>query len=542
MLQRNDTRQIHFEQRIPRDVLPVAVGRKLDIPIGTELVNFEVRSKTRSVRVSLRTSDRREAKVRYATVSAYLERVWQALRTDSPIPLTHRQAVALSKRLYVAWAEEREATLVQDFDRTSINGVLQPWAPAKQHDKSLELMPPDSWEAVMARLDELMETPEVICPVVDRLCLRVSIAKLDDGSRLMVARELLHAMRDGVALRHRQAAGDYTPDPKAERFPAYADEHLGRTVLPFEDLLDGWWREAKIAGRAEGTHEAYKYVVARFKEHLGHNDAARATPDDVVRFKEARLRSGASPATVRSLDLGGLRSLYGWAVSNRKLSVNPAEGIKVPAIYKTQTRTKGFTTAEATAILQRTSLPNEGSKFRTDHTPKARRWVPWLCAYTGARVGEILQLRKQDVYQKDGAWVMLITPEAGRVKNKKFREVVLHEHLVAQGFVTMVEASSDGHLFIPDVKQLRAAVGNMGTWVRPALKGSDVAPNHGWRHLFKTRGRDAGIEDSVLDAICGHAPVSVGRAYGDVTLKAITNAMAKFPRFEVGHKVTHENT
>jgi integrase len=29
----------------------------------------------------------------------------------------------------------------------------------------------------------------------------------------------------------------------------------------------------------------------------------------------------------------------------------------------------------------------------------ARRWVPWLCAYTGARPGEMTQLRGRDVIE-----------------------------------------------------------------------------------------------------------------------------------------------
>jgi len=41
----------------------------------------------------------------------------------------------------------------------------------------------------------------------------------------------------------------------------------------------------------------------------------------------------------------------------------------------------------------------------------ARRWVPWLSAYTGARVGEITQLRKQDVIKRDGIHAIHITPE-----------------------------------------------------------------------------------------------------------------------------------
>jgi hypothetical protein len=57
--------------------------------------------------------------------------------------------------------------------------------------------------------------------------------------------------------------------------------------------------------------------------------------------------------------------------------------------------------------------------------------------------------------------------------------------------------------------------------------------NHGLRHPFKPIGREAGTEDSVLDAICGHAPSSVVGAYGGVSVAAQTRALERFPRFDV---------
>jgi integrase len=59
-------------------------------------------------------------------------------------------------------------------------------------------------------------------------------------------------------------------------------------------------------------------------------------------------------------------------------------------------------------------------------TSAAKKWAPWLCAYTGARVGEIVQLRKKDVWREGKINVMRITPEAGTVKGRQLREVPLH--------------------------------------------------------------------------------------------------------------------
>jgi len=59
-------------------------------------------------------------------------------------------------------------------------------------------------------------------------------------------------------------------------------------------------------------------------------------------------------------------------------------------------------------------------------------------------------------------------------------------------------------------------------------------PNHGFRHRFEMIGRVPGIEDSVLDAICGHAPSSVGGAYGGVSIAAQRRGFERFPRFDLG--------
>jgi hypothetical protein len=46
----------------------------------------------------------------------------------------------------------------------------------------------------------------------------------------------------------------------------------------------------------------------------------------------------------------------------------------------------------------------------------AQRWVSWLCAYSGARPGEITQLREMDIQHRDHVTVMLLTPDAGTIK------------------------------------------------------------------------------------------------------------------------------
>ena len=72
----------------------------------------------------------------------------------------------------------------------------------------------------------------------------------------------------------------------------------------------------------------------------------------------------------------------------------------------------------------------------------------------------------------------------------------------------------------------------------PVIRGlgvtdPEVSPNHAWRRTFKAIGFRCGIPEKVIDAIVGHAPASVGRAYGEPTLADKAAALSKFPRYRV---------
>ena len=75
-------------------------------------------------------------------------------------------------------------------------------------------------------------------------------------------------------------------------------------------------------------------------------------------------------------------------------------------------------------------------------------------------------------------------------------------------------------------------------WVRDTadLKDRNVDPNHGWRHTWKTIALGAGIEERIRDAITGHKVTSVGRRYEAPPVRMLAEALAKFPRYEVGYE------
>jgi integrase len=546
-VKRTGSRHRQFVRRIPSDVRSKVVGLKLAIPVGeqTQVVILSVRAQ--SVRLSLRTDDPAEVKIRLAAVDAYLENVWRALREDAPVSLTHRQATALAGELYRAWANGEGRERAMAIVHTPGVGWQREY---NTHVSDTE------WEAVLGNWEKIGATGErsdlekPLGPIVDRLLLAKGIRRVDEATRSIVLPAFWQALRDAFESRKRNAEGDYSPDAKSERFPEWTPPQVGKAASPvaanvsLKGLVETWWVEAKAAGRKPSTYESYSNTMAAFVGYLAHDDASRVTRHDVVGFKDHRLastnpRTGLplSAKTVKDSDLSALKTIFGWAKVNGKVDTNPAEGVTIKLGKRRKVRSKGFTDAEARAVLKAALRLRRGQE--KPKTFAAKRWVPWLCAYTGARVGELAQLRKEDI-RRDGAhWIATITPEAGTVKTNEARDVVLHPHLVELGFAAFVKGAAAGHLFLTPsgsggvLGPWRGVKNRIAEFVRTVVPDRNVAPSHGWRHRFKTVGIEAGIEHRILDAIQGHRPRNVAEGYGEVTIKTQAAAIAKLPRYKV---------
>ncbi len=543
-----------FVKRIPADVLPLARGRSFHFSIASGVTKLvRVSASADMVRFSLGTHDPAEAKARLGRATAVFEEICKALRAKAPVNLTYAQATALGGQLYRAWAEgegRERTTVVQltpsgfvsvtpslEDERTTFEGALRLLEAALPEAASDDGNEEPKDRLLEARIASLVGTLDKIA---DRLLLEEGIASVTPESRPLIHDAFRLALNDALQARQRNAEGDYSPDPKANRFPVFkqlqATKELPSSAakLSLTGLLEGWWNEAEKAGRKRSTHESYRNTVANLRAFLKHDDALQITPDDIVRFKDHRLGTVAAK-TVKDSDLAGLKTIFGWAVSNRKLSSNPAQGITIKVGKARKLRSKGLSDAEAKALLGAASAYKAGPS-ELPQTAAAKRWIPWLLAYTGARVGEMAQLRKQDVRREGDIWVLRITPEAGTVKTDEAREVVLHAHLLELGFAAFVTGAQPGYLFLKagksgDITGLRRALKNrLAQFARDVVKDPNVAPNHGWRHRFKTLGIEAGIDHRILDAIQGQSARTVAESYGDVTLKAMANAMSKFPK------------
>lgn len=166
----------------------------------------------------------------------------------------------------------------------------------------------------------------------------------------------------------------------------------------------------------------------------------------------------------------------------------------------------------------------------------AQKWVPLLAAYTGARLEELAQLAVADIKQQDGIHRIHFQerydgPDPGYLRSLKNtssnRLVPLHSALLQLGFLDFVDrqrAAGEVHLFPnmkwsetkkrdKSVKVSERFTGWWATYSRAIVPDKDKS-FHSLRHTFVGRLRDAGVPDSIAEALTGHAPAGQNGNYG----------------------------
>ena len=147
-------------------------------------------------------------------------------------------------------------------------------------------------------------------------------------------------------------------------------------------------------------------------------------------------------------------------------------------------------------------------------------WVPLLGLFTGAREAELCQLVIADVRQDapTGLWLLDINSDTDKKlkTDASAREVPLHPTLIELGFleyVGNVKASGGGQLFPGEPRNKRgefSAFSKRFNRYKEALGIRSDANNkldfHSFRHTLQTMLFEAGEEEYVVNAICGHSP------------------------------------
>ncbi len=414
-------------------------------------------------------------------------------------------------------------------------------AGARHFDENLRTRRLAALRAAVNTRDTRFIEPAVLRYVTDqKLMVEPGSAEWQDLCYKFTRAEIAALMR--TLDRDNGIFNDTPPDPFV-KLPTPQVEDLPPVSLT--TLFQGYIASRQLLGRHRDGGANWEGVVVGLIKFLGHDDALKITKQNLLDWRDTLMASGMSPKTVSDKHIAAISAVLRWATKNNKLPTNEVATVRQDKARKVQNRERGYTTPEALKVLNASisHQPKETtnpSNRESSHITAAKRWVPMLCAFTGARVTEMTQLRKQDIRQEGGRWILRITPEAGSVKTGQYRDVPLHHQVVSLGFIDFVTKSGPGPLFhggrTPDkyIAGSKATAGRLSAWLNDLeLVPVGVQPSYGWRHRFKTLGLEKAASSRVLDGLQGHPGKTSSDDYGDVTIAARLLVIDSLPTYDL---------
>lgn len=528
----------YLREKVPADLRERVKGRTVSLPVAGEFKTVRIGE---AVKLSLKTKETPVARQRFAEAHAALVRFYESVR-HGPVALTHKQATALAGKAYHSLVRAAEDE----------PGPTEKWAKFRD---ALQGVREGRWSLCIGDDARQAADRELILGAIADRWLTIEQLSIDRESRDKFLKALLAAYDHAGARLEQHAEGDYSPDEAAKRFPdwerpaiqtATPPEAAGKPAEARRGACGGMkagelferWKVASVTRVKPATIERYavsfKSLAAYTKKPV-----TEITSDDVYAwFEQRRDKEGVSARTINKNDRVAVSSVFSWATTRdagKLLTANPVKDLEtLPEERKARTRDPMFTEDEALTIL-RASLRVEGE----DHRSLAQRWTPWLAAYCGARIGELVTLRAEDIRREGGVWLM----HFDETKTDVPRDVPIHSHVIEQGFLAVVGRQGRGPLFYDPARHAEDAKTSpkdivsrkMAMWVRevaPELPDF-IQPNHAWRHTWKSRALAAGVEARMRDIIAGHGPDSVARAYEHADTVAKARAVEVVPRWPV---------
>ncbi len=519
----------YLRVHVPRDVSEAAKGTAVVVPVGD---GYRTVRAGAAVKVSLETTDRAEARRRFAVALAALERHWDALRRG-PVTLSHKQCVALAGEVRAVWVE------VLDEEP----GPPELWQRVQEADRLARKPQPSPFASLMiGNQSEPRNRAQLegrFGGMVDAILRRHGLV-VDTRSRERLVEQVSTAMDDAVRVNLQKAKGDYSDDGMSTTYPRFlppvstpqAREHTGgaKTGTTFSDAIDDETRR-RAAGRdakplPERTTRKFRMAVAEFAAFRQSKQIGTVSAREAEDWKLSMQDGGKLSNNTIAQRIQNVATVIDWA---RRQSLGEL-----------------FPTGNPLALVERPQGAPRGSSERTLRMDEARlilresrkttrpelRWLPWMMAYSGARVEELAQLTPQDFFYFEDDWFYRVTTRGQKtVKNAYgIRRVPVHPILIQEGLIDYVEqqrARLKDRLF-PERSQ-----GNLRDWVRRGigLTREELAPNHGWRHLFedKALSMNTAVKHYITGRTTGHSSEGYGKS--DAMLPTLAAQMRLFPSY-----------
>lgn len=153
-------------------------------------------------------------------------------------------------------------------------------------------------------------------------------------------------------------------------------------------------------------------------------------------------------------------------------------------------------------------------------------WTPLIALFTGARMGEILQLHLADIKEIDGAWVFDLNEEGDKqLKSENSTRIVpVHSQLITMGLLDFVahrrKLKKDAKLFPEEPRTAEGKFDNYSKRFRTyrnrigiTKDDDEMVDFHSFRHTIRTKLVEASVSETLIDDIVGHSSggASIGK-------------------------------
>lgn len=526
------SRRFYLRVRVPKDLLKIAPGRTIHLPVDGVWRPVKVGS---AVKLSLETSDATAAKRRFGEAYAALGQAWEAMRS-TPAALTHKQMLAL--------AGEIRGAFVSSFDDEP--GTVRMWAHVLMNNQ----------RATVGRSNPLkISTPETIALDMERrfgsfvdIKLAQKGLSISPGQRPVLLQYLAQALDDAAVVNMAKADGDYSNSGATAKYPDFVPTGISSQVttkpkqqtasaLTFTSVIDEEVRRRSAGKDAvpmrDATVNKFRSAADGFRIFRGSDDATMVTAREADDWKQSMLREGKLSNNSIKQRLQNLRTVLQWArqhsLGELYATGNPLDIVKAPAFQTVASDARTYTMDEAATVLL---------AARQQAEPELR-WLPWMCAYTGARINELAQLTPRDFFTVGDDWFFRLTTAGGKTLKTKASErvVPIHPALVQEGLIAYIGTfPPEGEKRLFHVWSTQA----VQRWVREkvGLTRKELAPSHGWRHLFEDLCMNGGVTDAARSYITGRATGKSSEGYGksQAMLPGLADQMRKVPAIPLKSK------
>ncbi|MGR5175956.1 site-specific integrase [Vibrio mediterranei] len=223
-------------------------------------------------------------------------------------------------------------------------------------------------------------------------------------------------------------------------------------------------------------------------------------------------------------------SFFEWCLQMELTDINPFKGMRFKKTRKDNEAKNAYSQTDLQKLFS-TEIHTQ-NRYKHPHY----YWLPLLGLFTGARLNELCQLYTQDIFKKEGVWVIRIDDkfEGQHLKNNNSRRLVpIHNQLLELGFIEYIESVRHERIF-PALKQERDGFGTAASKWFGRLKsklgfgrGHDF---HSFRHTVATQLKNADISVVIAGELLGHMQNNItydryGKSFDINTLKRAVDTL-----------------